>query len=259
MKSSDFRKEARNRLTGKWGKAALIILCYLAITIIFNVLEAKLPETLKPIISILVLVVQVPLSFGLIISFLKLYKDQETTAFDFVSLGFNNFSKSWGVAIQQFLKLIVPFILVIVSLFIILGGAVGELISTFSNSQIVSPEQIVNNFGHSFGITIIIGVVLYFVSIIWLICKSYYYSLSYFIAAENENLTSKECVEKSRDLMTNNRAKLFWLQFSFIGWAILAVFTLGIGYFWLAPYMQFASIAFYKHLEGDNGQINVTE
>ena len=59
--------------------------------------------------------------------------------------------------------------------------------------------------------------------------------------------------------MTGNRAKLFWLQLSFIGWAILSVFTLGIGYLWLAPYMQMATIAFYKHLEGNNGQINVSE
>ena len=52
--------------------------------------------------------------------------------------------------------------------------------------------------------------------------------------------------------MTGKRGKLFCLQLSFIGWAILAVFTLGIGYLWLIPYVQIAIIAFYKFACGDS-------
>jgi uncharacterized membrane protein len=55
--------------------------------------------------------------------------------------------------------------------------------------------------------------------------------------------------------MKNNRGKLFGLQLSFIGWAILATLTLGIGYLWLMPYLQFALIAFYKFVNGDNSNI----
>jgi len=68
------------------------------------------------------------------------------------------------------------------------------------------------------------------------------------IAAENPEMSSKEVVEKSKELMQNNRFKLFCLQFSFIGWIVLAMIPLGIGVIWVAPYMQFAAIAFYKHL-----------
>ena len=92
---------------------------------------------------------------------------------------------------------------------------------------------------------IIIAFVLLIVSGIWMAVKSYYYLLAQFVAFDNPNLTSKECVEKSKELMTNRRGKLFCLQFSFIGWAILAAFTFGIGYLWLLPYMQMATIAFY--------------
>ena len=58
--------------------------------------------------------------------------------------------------------------------------------------------------------------------------------------------------------MTGKRGKLFCLQLSFIGWAILGVFTLGIGYLWLVPYIQFAIVAFYKFVAGDNDDIETT-
>ena len=259
MNSSDFRTEARNRLTGKWGTAVLITLCYIALTVIFNIIESRLPESIRPIFSLIITIITVPLGFGLIASFIKLYNDEETSAFEFLVAGFSNFGKAWGVALRTFLKLLVPFILMIVSLFIILGGAIGGMVGASALTEITNPEEIIGTVSASMGGVVIVGIILYFVSIILFICKSYYYSLANLVAIENENLTSKECVEKSKELMKGNRAKLFWLQFSFIGWAILAVITLGIGYLWLAPYMQMATIAFYKHLEGDNGQINVAE
>ena len=58
--------------------------------------------------------------------------------------------------------------------------------------------------------------------------------------------------------MNGKRAKLFWLQLSFIGWAILCVFTLNIGYLWLVPYIQFAIVAFYKFVAGNNDSIETT-
>ena len=51
---------------------------------------------------------------------------------------------------------------------------------------------------------------------------------------------------------TEKRGKLFCLQLSFIGWAILVACTLGIGYLWLVPYIQLAIIAFYKFVCGKN-------
>ena len=55
--------------------------------------------------------------------------------------------------------------------------------------------------------------------------------------------------------MIGNRAKLFWLELSFIGWAILVAITLGIGYLWLIPYIQFATIAFYKFVSSNNSNV----
>ena len=48
--------------------------------------------------------------------------------------------------------------------------------------------------------------------------------------------------------MKGNRWKIILLELSFIGWAILSVFSLGIGYLWLLPYMQVAMVCFYDRL-----------
>ena len=54
--------------------------------------------------------------------------------------------------------------------------------------------------------------------------------------------------------------KLFMLDLSFIGWAILSLFTFGIGFFFLQPYVQVAHAAFYEDLkaqQGGNVEVNV--
>lgn len=243
MIASDYRAEARRKLVGKWGKAISILLASMLIIFAISFVSGIFPKKLSSIISIATLVVEMPLAFGLTIAFIKLYNDEDVKAFDFLSLGFNNFSKSWGIAFQTLLKLIIPVIIIVVSYVLIIGGTVG----TATSSLISTPS-----FNYSYNVTAkmgtvaIIGFILYIVGFIWFSIESYYYKIAYLIAAENPELTSKEVVQKSKELMTNRRWRLFCLEFSFIGWAFLAVLTFGIGMLWLVPYMQFATIAFYK-------------
>ena len=41
------------------------------------------------------------------------------------------------------------------------------------------------------------------------------------------------------------------LQLSFIGWILLAIVTLGIGFLFVGPYMQTANAAFYEDLKAE--------
>lgn len=50
------------------------------------------------------------------------------------------------------------------------------------------------------------------------------------------------------------------LELSFIGWAILCIFTLGIGLLFLQPYIAISRAAFYEDLkaqQGGNVEVNV--
>ena len=247
--SLELRAKAREKLTGKWGKAACISLAYLVIAFLIGFIQGNVEENsfLNLIVSIIVFIIEVPLSFGLVYSMYKLFKDEETSAFDFCSLGFSNFGRAWGITWQMILKMIVPVILIIISHIIFAFSITFYVSSFFSYIYSGSTSEAIIASSLSF-----VSVILFIFSVIWALTKYYYYALSFLIAMDNPEMTSKEAVEESKKLMNDNRGKLFGLQMSFIGWAILALFTFGIGYIWLIPYMQFATICFYDKVKETN-------
>ncbi len=99
-----------------------------------------------------------------------------------------------------------------------------------------------------FGFLGYISLIGYIVSLIYVIVKGYLYSLSFYILNDNPNMTGKEIVEMSENLMQGNRWRFFFLGLTFIGWSLLTCFTLGIGMLWLMPYTIVAMICFYENL-----------
>ena len=85
------------------------------------------------------------------------------------------------------------------------------------------------------------------------IMAAYSYALTPYILADNPDMTAGEAIARSKELMAGNRWRLFCLQFSFIGWHILAALTLGIGSLWLTPYINAAMAAFYRDLVPASG------
>ena len=82
------------------------------------------------------------------------------------------------------------------------------------------------------------------------IVASYSYAMTSYILAENPELTASEAIERSKQMMSGNRWRLFCLRFSFIGWDLLCVLSLGLGELWLRPYKQAAEAAFYREISG---------
>ena len=249
MISSDFRTEARRKLSGKWSKAIFILLAYMALTFVIGFIEGLFPESMEEIFGLVNTIINVPLSFGLVFAFLKLFNSEDVKAFDFATLGFSNFGKSWGVVFQMFLKMILPEIAVIVAFVVIMVGGVSMGLMAFSTQS--SGASAFSMF------MLLIGVILLVASIVWLITKSYYYQLAILVAIDNPDMSGADAVEESQRLMTGKRASLFCLELSFIGWAILSVATMGIGFLWLIPYVHLAKIAFYKYALGNTDNVEV--
>ena len=83
------------------------------------------------------------------------------------------------------------------------------------------------------------------------IIAGYSYAMTSYILAENPELTASEAIERSKQMMSGNRWRLFCVQISFIGWEILsALLTFGIGGLWITPYKQAATAAFYREISG---------
>lgn len=169
-------------------------------------------------------------------------------------------------AINSYYQRIVinPFIgysLSFVSLFVLLPLAVG-----YSNSMRVLLEtgdnRLTNNsFSLGFGnwLHVVWGMVLSTIYIfLWTlllvipgIIKSYSYALTPYILVEHPEMSANEAIEESMRLMDGHKFDLFYLQLSFIGWAILSILSLGLGVFWLIPYQMTAQAAFYRDIKNE--------
>lgn len=80
----------------------------------------------------------------------------------------------------------------------------------------------------------------------------YRYSMTPYIMLEHPEYGANEAIRHSKELMRGNKWRLFCLQFSFIGWALLSLLTLGIGFLWLIPYIEASNAAFYREITGRN-------
>ena len=245
MVASELRAKARESLQGKWGKAALLTLCYGLITFVINFVIGLIPI----IGSLITFVISLPISFGILVSFIKLKRDEDVTYTDFLNIGFSNFGKIWGVFGNMVLKMIIPIVLVVIFLIIftvgIGGSAASHMVTTYSSHSYAGMTA-------GFSGVAIIGLIGYFASLIYAVIKGYLYSLSYYVLYDNPDKSGKEIVETSESLMRGNRWRFFWLGLTFIGWSILCTFTLGIGLLWLMPYIMVSFVCFYEDLAGNS-------
>lgn len=81
------------------------------------------------------------------------------------------------------------------------------------------------------------------------IVASYSYAMVGFVLADHPEMSASEALAESKRIMRGNRWRLFCLNLSFIGWSFLCLFTFGIGYLWLLPYMEAANAAFYREVK----------
>ncbi len=81
------------------------------------------------------------------------------------------------------------------------------------------------------------------------IIKSYAYAMTPYILVDNPELSPNEARLKSIEIMRGHKWKYFGLQLSFIGWFLLCILSLGVGFIWLMPYVRTSYAAFYLNLK----------
>ena len=109
-----------------------------------------------------------------------------------------------------------------------------------------------NHFGRSFGAYFMYGLFILLWSLLFVIpgiIKTYSYAMTFFILADDPDVGVFEAITRSRELMDGNKFKFWLLSWRFFGWSILCLFTLGLGFLWLAPYMQACFAEFYKDIK----------
>ena len=107
-----------------------------------------------------------------------------------------------------------------------------------------------------FGTALAAYLLMALVTLLWLllfiipgIIASYRYAMTLYLLADNPDLGPLEAINRSKAMMRGNKWKLFCLGWRFFGWALLALLTCGIGFLWVAPYLQTALAKFYDDLK----------
>ena len=212
MVATNIRKEAREALTSKWINGIGIIILEGLITSIFSgMINAFNDESIfKIIFSIIEIIIQVPLTVGIIFSFIKLKRNEEVKCYDFIKIAYENFARAWKLYFRVFLKMIIPIICIIAAVMLVgvlflVGGTAG----------------MVQSAGETGLGLLTLGIIIYVTAITYAVMMGLKYALTFFIAYDNKDMPAKEVVEMSEKLMVGHRGDLFVLNLSFLGWEVL--------------------------------------
>ena len=87
------------------------------------------------------------------------------------------------------------------------------------------------------------------------IIAAYRYSQAIFVMHDNPDLTARQCLAASSEMMAGHKLELFVLQLSFIGWHLLNYFVtafIGVGLvqLWILPYTNVSLAVFYNYVSG---------
>ncbi len=179
----------------------------------------------------------------------------------------------WGLAIGTTLVYMViisalnsipkagPLLSILVGGPMVVGYAIFVL--AFSRNQNAKFDQLFQGF-NKIGISLSAYLLTGLFTLLWTlllvipgIIAALSYSMTFYIIADDtaNTLTARQAIDKSKKMMYGYKWKFFCLGLRFIGWAVLSVLTLGIGFLWLAPYMQVSMAKFYEDIKGGEGSV----
>ena len=77
------------------------------------------------------------------------------------------------------------------------------------------------------------------------------YALVYYYVQEQPESRIRDCLKQCGRQMKGQKGRLLYLILSFLGWWVLGMLSLGIGYLWIAPYMTQTMTFFYLDMTGE--------
>jgi len=79
------------------------------------------------------------------------------------------------------------------------------------------------------------------------------FSQMYFVYLDNPQQSVKYFISESFRLMKGNKLRLLGFYFSMLGWWLLGILSLGVGFLWIIPYQNVALACFYRGIKGEIG------
>ena len=247
FKIKDFKTQAKAQLKNKKKGPVLITLISALFLIAFYMLFFPLMLKLSNAPSTAAIMLPLSLIWGLLLCVVyfamlkvlfKLNKtSEEVTLGDFFK-SFSIWKKAVGSALYQFLFIFLWELAIILPVGIIGGITAAFVVGEYEQVSIILS---------------IIFFIAYIFAIVFICRKVYQYSQMFYLVADKpETAKIKESLKTSIKMTKGYKRKLFLLDLSFIGWAILCVLTLGILTLWILPYYYMTKINAYNFLRKVN-------
>lgn len=197
--------------------------------------------------------------------------DSDSPSFNFnlnIEAGHVDFSLSQNL--EQFLEstlgLAMPLVLTVSLLLLVVRLALGGVMSmgraTYSLNLIDGVEaefaDLFVGFRRFYDALImnVVSILMVFLGMLLFVVPGiilgYAYAMAPYILAETPDISGTEALRLSRQMMKGHKWELFWLELTFIGWSILAAFTLGLGNLALAPYQGVSKASFYRDVKAQS-------
>ena len=135
---------------------------------------------------------------------------------------------------------------------------IGIIIALLNASKGIKPEF--NNlfagfqfFGKSLALFLLVGLFTFLWSLLLYvpgIIKMYSYSMSFYILAENPEMSALEAINESKRITDGKKMDLFVMTLSFFWWYMLGSITCGLGYIYVFPYMSMSFTNAYHAIKG---------
>ena len=210
----EFKIISKNQLKGKWKYPVLFTLAYFIFTMFLNSLQNN-----YFFIGFLAIIIAVGISLLVPKFYLEFIRNEGNISLNNLKINF-----------KQYLKYIVFNVLIgILSMVIIVPIIFFMLMSNVS--------------------LIILSILLLLVSIFFTIVSLALVQVPYLII--DTDMSIFKICKSSIIMMKGYKWKYFIMMLSFIGWAILSIFTFGLGFLWLSPYISVTSANFYNQLKKD--------
>lgn len=194
----------------------------------------------------------------------------ETPNVELMKMARQSLTGRWGLAIGTF----VIYLILVGALGVIpILGQIGALliagpfalgVALFSLSlardEDARMEQIFsgfNNFGTALGVYLLMAIIVFLFTLFLIvpgIIRALAYSQSYFILADNPQMSAMDVLDESKRMMDGYKMKYFRLMLRFLGLALLCILTLGIGFFWFIPYIYVTNAKFYEDIKRIHGE-----
>ena len=157
-----------------------------------------------------------------------------------------------------FVLALIPYVGSIASIFVAAPIYLGLIMVLLNVTYGEKPEvsTLFAPFSNCFGTSIITNLLVGIYTLGWTLLliipglvKQYSYAMTFYILAENPNMTANEAITESRQIMDGHKFELFVLQLSFIPWMLLCCVTFGIAYIYVIPYMSLTMTNFYHNIK----------